>query len=429
MLKILFITHTPPSPPDTGSRQRTNLLLRALKRLGDVDLVLVSSPRATSSFSAAEVELWRAQFGLVACVETGTLERYALWLLMRLFGRRFVNDMAGILGRTATDYSPHPTVARWLARRLARGQYHLVVGRYVQPTAFAGALAHAPIILDVDDLDDASCRSTLRMTGLPLWTTWSLRRQLGQLEHIIPHRLSRADHLWVCCTDDQSQVGRDRSTVLPNIPFPRDEDLAPLPNARSATSNRVLLVANLRYAVNERAVDRFLKDSWPHVRLANPEAVLRIVGSGMSPEQRSRWSHVGGVDAAGFVEDLRHEYAQAAFSVAPLYEGGGTKIKVVESLAHGRTCVVTPHAHRGYTEVLKHGESLWCGENDVELARGCIELLANLPLRERLAQHGAALAREQFTFENFARIVRETIERVLGPGSETVKPSRRGGKD
>ena len=55
------------------------------------------------------------------------------------------------------------------------------------------------------------------------------------------------------------------------------------------------------------------------------------------------------VEVSGFVQDLPPVYERAAFTVAPIYWGGGTKIKVLESLAYGRTCVAsaTTCSHTG----------------------------------------------------------------------------------
>jgi glycosyltransferase involved in cell wall biosynthesis len=115
------------------------------------------------------------------------------------------------------------------------------------------------------------------------------------------------------------------------------------------------------------------------------------------------------------VPDLAEEYARAAFTVAPIYEGGGTKIKVLESLNRGRTVAMMRHSLRGYEHALVHGEDVWVADTDAELAEGCIRLLASPDLRDSLAAHGAIQAQE-FSFSRFSEIVKETIERVTADG-------------
>jgi glycosyltransferase involved in cell wall biosynthesis len=67
---------------------------------------------------------------------------------------------------------------------------------------------------------------------------------------------------------------------------------------------------------------------------------------------RREWQAVGGVEVLGHVEDLAAVYAKSRAVVVPMYDGGGTKIKVLEALAHNRCVLLTRYAHRGYEHTL-----------------------------------------------------------------------------
>ena len=148
-------------------------------------------------------------------------------------------------------------------------------------------------------------------------------------------------------------------------------------------------------------------------RKLHQQAVLRIVGEGMPPAQRQAWSQVDGVDPIGFVEDLIPAYEQSAFTIAPIYWGGGTKIKVLESLAYGRTCVATSHACEGFADHLQHKDTIWLAQDDDALVDGCLELLGNPSLRDAMAQRGNRLVREEFSIDRFQQIVKRTVSAIL----------------
>jgi glycosyltransferase involved in cell wall biosynthesis len=208
---------------------------------------------------------------------------------------------------------------------------------------------------------------------------------------------------------------------LPNIPFvAAGQRVEPPPVPRD--SNVVLLVASLGYKVNLAGLERFIASIWPQIRAAVPDAIFRIVGSGLTEEMKRRWSAVDGVVPIGYVDDLRTAYAEAAFTIVPIFEGGGTKIKVVESLLYGRTAVVASHAHRGFEDVLKPDEALVVGDDASGLAKGAIELLRNRQRRNRLAQKGHLLVQQHYSFDLFKTVVESTVERVL---SRTAGVSRR----
>jgi glycosyltransferase involved in cell wall biosynthesis len=133
----------------------------------------------------------------------------------------------------------------------------------------------------------------------------------------------------------------------------------------------------------------------------------------MSDEQRTKWCAYPGVVAKGYVENLETVYREAAFSVVPIFEGGGTKIKVLESLAYGRTCVVAEHSVRGHEHVLKDGDSISVAKDEAELAAHCIRLLSHPRACAQMAERGADVVAKSFSFDSFSRRVATDVEKVM----------------
>jgi glycosyltransferase involved in cell wall biosynthesis len=95
---------------------------------------------------------------------------------------------------------------------------------------------------------------------------------------------------------------------------------------------------------NLDGIEWFLADVWPRLVRLQPTAKLHICGSVCS---FLRTPASAGVVLRGLVNNLADEYAGAALTVAPLLCGGGLKIKVVESFAHGRAVVGSQIAFQG----------------------------------------------------------------------------------
>ena len=71
-------------------------------------------------------------------------------------------------------------------------------------------------------------------------------------------------------------------------------------------------------------------------------ATIRVVGVG--------WEHrdpYPGASFAGWCESIVDEYSRGRVVIAPLFAGGGTKLKVVEAMAAGRPVVTTPVGAEG----------------------------------------------------------------------------------
>jgi glycosyltransferase involved in cell wall biosynthesis len=271
------------------------------------------------------------------------------------------------------------------------------------------------VIIDVDDVDHRVAEENGH-PSVPWYKRMAFVRQAREIRHAALPLFPKASHLWVAASEDAEEFDPNRCSILPNIPYLKDEaPRVPCPPARDSVS--ILLVASMGYAPNSEGLEYLLKRVWPTIRKAVGNATLRIVGSGMGDERQARWSAIPGVTALGFAPDLREEYQRAAFCVVPVHRGGGTKIKAIECFTFGRTCVVTTHSYRGIGDVLKHRKSLWRGDTDDQFAEGCIHLLTHPDERDAMAETGRLLVEREFNFAKFQSVVDKTIEKVgLGAG-------------
>lgn len=89
---------------------------------------------------------------------------------------------------------------------------------------------------------------------------------------------------------------------------------------------------------NNVGVPWFVREVWPRVIQARPDARFHIVGAVGKAVPRPL---PDGVEVLGFVADLDKEYARAAVAVTPLLFGSGVKIKLIEGMAAGLPSVAT----------------------------------------------------------------------------------------
>jgi glycosyltransferase involved in cell wall biosynthesis len=126
-----------------------------------------------------------------------------------------------------------------------------------------------------------------------------------------------------------------------------------------------------------------------------PAAVLRIVGRGAESVE---WvAGVPGVDLVGEVDDLRPELDRADVSVVPIRIGAGTRLKVVEALAHRIPLVTTTVGTEGIDVV--DGEHGLVADDERGFADACLRLLADGTERQRLADRGAELFEASYTWD------------------------------
>lgn len=310
-------------------------------------------------------------------------------------------------------YRSKPDLRDWCRGELASGRYSFVVVRYLRTAAMSGLLespSEIPVFLDFDDVD--WLKETGRIAGLALPLRWRiyLARANRHRERLGRALAARARHLWAASPAEQANLRPLRCTVLPNIPMALPERAAP-PSADARPT--VLFVGLMNYAPNREGLDRFIARSWPQVLARHPEARLRIVGKGLDAEHAERWRQSIGVELLGYVDDLNREYADCHCTICPVHWGGGSNIKVLESIGHRRASVVSPRVARQLNDWFPGGHGVVEAADDESFAAEVAALLVAPAPSDACVLRGQGVLKQRLSFDAFAATVRGDVLAAL----------------
>jgi glycosyltransferase involved in cell wall biosynthesis len=142
----------------------------------------------------------------------------------------------------------------------------------------------------------------------------------------------------------------------------------------------------MRYGPNTDGARWFVTDIAPRIRAQLPDVRVRLVGDPdgvvMRLDQRPA------VTVVGFVDSIETELAGADLVVVPLRYASGTRLKILESLAHRIPIVSTTIGAQGLG--LEPGRHLLIADDAESFARACVSLLTDPARREQLADEGQA---------------------------------------
>jgi sugar transferase (PEP-CTERM/EpsH1 system associated) len=242
-------------------------------------------------------------------------------------------------------------------------------------------LDRIPLILDLVDVDSEKWRQMGTSTRGPLG--WVYRREARVLAPFEAFAARRSAATLV--VNDRERISLE--TLAPDAPvqvLPNGIDaLRFTPPASPAPEPRVVFCGVMDYAPNVDGVLWFVKHVWPRVRQAIGDARLTLVGARPAPAIRALASDPS-IEVTGTVPDVRPYLWKSAVSVAPLLIARGVQNKVLEALAAGLPCVVSPSVFAGIPDAARPG----CVEGDTPaaFALSVIRLLSMRPDdRRRLA--------------------------------------------
>lgn len=411
-MKTLFISTSSPYPTTGGGAQRTALLLRGLQEVGETHLFFL---QRDESIAEDVIDNLKKEYNLIDIAPVPRHGERGLFRYIRPLAPLLVDRLVHNFADIRKELLPDKNIRHRVEKLIAREKYDLLVCRLEGSALLVGAWDLAPTIVDIDNYSLQVYSQRVEQSSAKPVQKWILKRHYENLSASIPVLLRKCSHLWVSNRADIGLIDHPSVSVLSNIAFSSDSKAdAAREFSRPDNDNTVLIVGSLDYQVNIEGIKCFLKEVWPLIRNKCPEAEFRIVGRGASTQLKSEWSRVEGVRFIGYVDDLDEEYRNSSFTVAPVFAGGGTKIKVLESLMHSRTCVVAEHSVRGYDNVLKHNDSVLVAESFEDMADQCIQLIHSAKTRDRLALCGHNLVKEHYSFDGFADEIRRSVSLLQG---------------
>jgi sugar transferase (PEP-CTERM/EpsH1 system associated) len=365
-VRVLFLTHRLPYAPNRGDRLRAYHMLRAMQAGAEVDLVSLVHDRE----EASHAEDLRDLASSVTTLPVSWPHR-AVRSALAFFGSR-------PLTHALLDA---PGAARTLGSLVASRPPDVVLA-YCSSMARFGLeppLVGLPLVVDLVDVDSSKWSALSASTGWPLSVVY--RREaacLARFEATIVHSASAT----LVVNDRERQALRAivpdaEPTVLQN-----GVDVEHFRSPRAPCSREaVVFTGVMNYTPNAQAAVWLAEEVWPLVRRRRPDACLDIVGASPSGDVRKLARQHRDITVTGSVPSVREYLWNAAVAVAPLRVARGVQNKVVEAVAAGLPCVVTPAVYEGVPEEVRPA----CHVRDEApaFAEAIIDLLGRSPAERR----------------------------------------------
>lgn len=411
-MRILAIAPFP-YPPRSGGQARIFNIIKRLSQRHEV--VLVSLIDEEDLPYVDEMRRYCSSVHTVAAPAKASLVQRGLRLLRepKRIGRlslRGLRMVAGAPYMVALAFLPE--LQRKVEELLERGSFDILEAHYIFMAQYA--LGPRTRICGIkrllSDLDASFVPYQHRLA-----TAWGLSWLKSYYEFATMKRY--ASKVWQQVDRVIAMSEKDREAILSVAPTAKvavvpNGVAVPqhLPESQGSVPPHLVFLGSLWYYPNIDAAIYFYREVFPLVRRQAPTIRLTIIGE--SPRgQLQELAKDPSVALPGYVEDLQPYLDEGAVFVVPLRIGGGTRLKILEAMAHGVPVVSTPIGCEGLD--VTPGENILVAETPSAFAEHTAQLIASPPLRRSIGDGGRKLVEERYSWENIVGRLEEVYKEVM----------------
>lgn len=384
-MKILFLAHRIPFPPDKGDKIRSYQVLQYLAARHEVHLAcLIDNPR-----DARAAKTLRADFPPLHYERLRTARQRMRMLAALCTGKPLT-----------ASYFYVPALQRKLNALVAAERFDAL---FVYSSTMAEYLRDLQIplrLIDYCDLDSQKFKQFSEASALPL--SWLYRfegKRLAVYEREAAKKFSR-----VFFINPQERLlfeqngGANNTALLSNgVDFARYHGET-LPDAPASTSSPYLAFTGaMDYLPNVDAAFWCAREIFPRLKASMPEMKFYIIGGNPTRKIRKLHDPSAGIFVTGYLEDLRPLLMNARVFVAPMRIARGMQTKILEAMACGVPVVTSAHAAAGLGANAER--EVLIAESAGEYAQQTLRLLHNSDEHERLRRAAFAFLRQNFDWK------------------------------
>ena len=376
-MRILWVKAGKLLPVDTGGKIRSYYLLRHLAGRHEVTLV---SYYGGASDREYETEIVRC-FPRAIPVHTAAPESAAPTAL------HYVRHLFSQVPYAVTKFTS-PAVRRLIADACHERRVDVAVCDFLSASLNFPTSMTTPSVLFQHNVESvlwrrqaAHERNVIKRAAFAIEAA-----RMDRYERATVRRFSQVIAVSERDRDEMTRmVDPSRITV---VPTGVDVDQYRAAAGSTAVNPIVMFLGSMDWEANVDAVDYFCRDIWPTVKAAVPAARFRIVGR--NPHPRVLRLACDSVEVTGGVASVVDHLRSAAVVVVPLRIGGGTRLKIFEAMAAGRTVVSTSVGAEGLD--VRDGHDILLADEPPRFAGLVIDLLRDVGKRQRIEAAAANLA-------------------------------------
>jgi polysaccharide biosynthesis protein PslH len=368
-MKILFLCHHFPYPPDHGARIRAFHFIRHLSQRNSVTV---------ATLAHTEEEL----------IQGRSLKEYCYEVIADVLPTpiRWTQALAELFSSSPSSvaYFRSVSLQRRINELLKSAAFDAIIVFCAFMAQYVLKWQSGYRILDYGDIDSAKWADYSRYKAIPL--SWGYALEAAKLR-AYERRVAR--HFQHCTVISQGELEEFQRfqvgvpcTIIPNGV---DTEYFVYNETNENGASTIVFLGRMDYFPNIDGVKYFVREVLPLIRQKLPNVKLRIIGSNPAKSVRAL-ARIPNISITGYVPDVRSYLRDAVVSIVPLRIVRGMQNKILESMAMGIPTVATSEAAKGVQ--VAPGKHLLVADRPKDFANEIIKVIENTTLHKNLAEAG-----------------------------------------
>ena len=396
-MKILYIAHRIPYPPNKGDKIRSFNEIKHLSSSHKVDLVCLADNINDLKFKSDLEKYCRRVFAQHSKISQAKLRGSINLIRGKAIsvGYFYMKKIQQVIDQWLSDtvYDAIICFSSPMAEYLFRSPFlSHCFSKFAQP-----ATRNPQLIMDFCDVDSDK------------WLQYSQRSKfpLNLIYQIENKRLLKYEKKINKSFDNSVFVSQQEADLFYRL-FPEAKNISVIGNGVDfdyfSPESRILnpdpqtliFTGAMDYYANVDGVKWFCKNIFPIVKDRYPKIQFYIVGNNPNPEIQKLGSNKC-INVTGFVEDIRPYYNNADICVIPLRIARGIQNKVLEAMSMGKAVVTTSAAVQSIKAT--SGVHLLVEDNFDKFAEAVSMLLENHTLRNYLGTNARQFVKSNYNWQ------------------------------
>ncbi len=389
-MKILFITKEIPYPVNDGCRNRTFNILKGLSKNNNITLIC---------FGNAERDSERIEGikGLYSSIKLISQDSY------NIRKKSLADVLLGLLS----------------------------IVPFIVKSRFSGSMKTAiKEIIETERIDLVFCDSIYQAINMPvssvtkilsehniesdiLYRYFKVEKNFFKKVYIFIELLKmriyesrewkKFDKCIVVSDKDRSAIEK-RTKKQSIIVVPNGVDIEYFqPKKKDEIPNSLIYTGLMSWYPNEDAMTYFLESIYPIIRREVAVPSLMIVGKDPSDRLKKTASSDRSITITGTVVDIRPFISESEVFIVPLRIGSGTRLKILEAMAMGKTIVSTSVGCEGLD--VKHDDNILIAKDEEDFAGLTVRALGDAGLRDRIGNAARLFVEKKYSWEELIKIL------------------------